>query len=84
MEKKLRRYVSALSGLNEQISDKIHMHVRGNAILPEKMVSIDADMTSLNLLWPKNDKIANFPYSMVKFAFGQATNHENMEGANHT
>lgn len=60
MEKKLRRYVSALSGLNEQISDKIHMHVRGNAILPEKMVSIDADMTSLNLLWPKNDKNCKF------------------------
>lgn len=28
--------VSALSGLNEQILEEIHMHVRGNAILPEK------------------------------------------------
>lgn len=28
--------VSALSGLNEQILEEIHMHARGNAILPEK------------------------------------------------
>lgn len=45
--------VSALSGLNEQILEEIHMHVRGNAILPEKRVSRGyVDMTSLNL--PKN------------------------------
>lgn len=45
--------VSALSGLNEQILEEIYMHVRGNAILPEKRVSRGyVDMTSLNL--PKN------------------------------
>lgn len=53
--------VSALSGLNEQILEEIHMHVRGNAILPEKMVSRGyADMTSPNLLWPKNYKSYKF------------------------
>lgn len=63
--------VSALPGLNEQILEEIYMHVRGNAILPEKMVSRGyADMnllnftelhrTSLNLLWPKNYKNCKF------------------------
>lgn len=31
--------VSALSGLNEQILEEIYMHIGGNAILPEIMVS---------------------------------------------
>ena len=31
--------VWALSALNEQILAEIHMHIRGNAVFPEKMVS---------------------------------------------
>lgn len=75
--------VSALSGLNEQILEEMHMHVRGNAILPEKMVSRGwLHRTYCGL---KTTKITNFPYFMVKCAFGQANNDGNVRcGENYT
>lgn len=49
------------------------MHVRGNAVLPEKMVSRSYADHFTDIYCSL--KVKNFPNFMVKFAFGQPTNH---------